>query len=153
MVFEEKRELKVSEAEEILDAIKGTTEVDLRDRALIAMILNLIRLSEALEMSIRDVDIKRRRLFVPIRKVYFRTDRQLAIHQCSQSLTNLLTSYLKKRGVDEDPNAPLFPSLSVATANSMIRRRAKAAGVMVDANYHDIRKCMLSAHRQLPLRC
>ena len=140
MTLEEKRALKASEVEQILDSIKSTTEVDLRDRVLIALIFNLIRLSEALEMRVADVDIKRGRLFVPIRKNYFRTERQLAMHQCSEPLTNLLASYLDRRGVDVDPNASLFPSVSVATANSMIRRRAKAAGVMVDANYHDIRK-------------
>lgn len=91
-------------------------------------------------MRVADVDLKRGRLFVPIRKSYFQTDRQLAMHQCSESLINVLTSYLNRRGVDADPNAPLFPSVSVATADSMIRRRTKAARVMVDANYHEIRK-------------
>jgi site-specific recombinase XerD len=154
--FEQKRELTASEVQQILESINGCTEEDLRDRALIALIFNFVRLSEALEMRVGDIDLKQLRLLVPIRKGCFQADRHLKIHQCSKSLANMLAPYVGKRGAGAYPNAPLFPSsrkhqhpdmsshLSAAEVNSMIRRRGAAAGVLVDVNSLAIRKATYS---------
>ena len=82
MSIEQKRALTAMEVRQIMDSIDDSTEVGLRDRALIALILNSVRLSEALEMRVGDVDLGHERLLVPIHKNRF-GPRSSKILQCS----------------------------------------------------------------------
>jgi len=140
--------LSAAEVRQVLDAIDVETEIGLRDRALIALLLyTFARIGAALRMRVEDVFVQERRRWVRLHEKGGKQHRM----PCHHSLEEYLLDYLERTGLAIQPKRPLFPTrdrqmralsdrpLSQREALAMIRRRMKAAGIDVPAGCHSFR--------------
>jgi site-specific recombinase XerC len=90
------------EARALLDAIDVTTPVDLRDRALIAlMVYSFVRIGAALAMKVEDVFVQNRRLWV---RLHEKGGKEHAM-PCHHNLEAYLTAYLEQTDLMDDSKA------------------------------------------------
>jgi site-specific recombinase XerD len=147
--------LAPEEARQLLDSIDVTTPAGLRDRALIAlMVYSFARVGAALGMRVEDVFTQNRRLWVRLREKGGKAHAM----PCHHNLETYLHAYLDGTGLADDPKGPLFRTigrgtgrltrtpLSQANAHAMIRRRAKAAGIMTKIGNHSFRATGITAY-------
>jgi integrase len=147
--------LEPAEARALLDSIDPATQVGLRDRALIAlMVYSFARVGAALGMKVEDVFTQNRRLWVRLREKGGKAHAM----PCHHSLESYLTAYLEQTGIMADDKGPLFRTigrgtglltttpLPQANAHAMIRRRAAAAGIMTKVGNHSFRATGITAY-------
>jgi site-specific recombinase XerD len=147
--------LEPAEARALLDSIDATTQVGLRDRALIAlMVYSFARVGAALAMKVEDVFTQNHRLWVRLRE----KGGKVHAMPCHHSLETYLTAYLEQTGIMADDKGPLFRTigrgtgvltttpLPQANAHAMIRRRAAAAGIMTKVGNHSFRATGITAY-------
>jgi len=140
--------LEAAEARALLDSIEATTQIGLRDRALIGlMIYSFARIGAALGMKVEDVFTQNRRFWV---RLHEKGGKAHAM-PCHHSLEAYLIDYLEQTGIMEDDEGPLFRTigrgtgkltttpLPQANAYAMIRRRAEAAGIKTKIGNHSFR--------------
>ena len=140
--------LSAAEVRQVLDAIDADTEIGLRDRALIALLLyTFARIGAALKMKVEDVYRQERRLWARLQEKGGKQHRM----PCHHILEEYLLDYLERTGLAEQPKRVLFPTrdrktrqlserpLTQQEALAMIRRRLQAAEIDVPAGCHSFR--------------
>ena len=147
--------LDPSEARQLLDAIDVSTPVGLRDRALIGlMVYAFARIGAALAMTVEDVTVQNRRLWVRL------PEKGGKRHEmpCRHNLEAYLHATLDGCGLASDPKGPLFRTigrgagaltttpLPQANAYAMIRRRAASAGIATKIGAHTFRATGITAY-------
>jgi site-specific recombinase XerD len=147
--------LAPEEARALLDAIDVSNPIGLRDRALIGlMVFSFARIGAALSMTVEDVYVQNRRLWVRLH------EKGGKVHEmpCHHSLEAYLDAYLDGCGLRSDPKGPLFRTigrgrtiltrtpLSQANAYTMIGRRAKGAGIQTKIGNHTFRATGITAY-------
>ncbi|MDB5395262.1 MAG: integrase [Rhodospirillales bacterium] len=111
--------LDPTEARQLLDRIDVTTQIGLRDRALIGlMVYSFARIGAAIGMKVEDVFVQRRRLWV---RLYEKGGKRHEM-PCHHNLEEYLTAYLDGAGLRDDPKGPLFRTIGRGTASSPARR-------------------------------
>lgn len=140
--------LDPSEARQLLDSISTETIADLRDRALIGVLLfSFARIGVALSMNVEDVYSQGRRLWLRLHEKGGKRHDMPAHH----SLEAALDAYLSAGGLTA-PKGALFRTLARErgrplserrlprrNALHMIERRARAAGLTSSVNCHSFR--------------
>ncbi len=147
--------LDPAEARLLLDSIDVTTQIGLRDRALIAlMVYSFGRIGAALAMRVEDVFTQNRRLWVRLREKGGKRHEM----PCHHTLEVYLHAYLDGAGIAEDLKGPLFRTigrgtqiltrtpLPQANAYAMVRRRALAAGIATKIGNHSFRATGITAY-------
>ena len=147
--------LAPEEARALLDGIDVSAPVGLRDRALIGlMVYGFARVGAALGMRVEDVFAQRRRLWVRLHEKGGKRHEM----PCHHSLEAYLAEYLDGTGLRNSPTGPLFRTigrgtgrltampLPQANAHAMIRRRARAAGIMTKVGNHSFRATGITAY-------
>ncbi|WP_373259160.1 tyrosine-type recombinase/integrase [Brevundimonas sp.] len=140
--------LSASETRRLLESIPTDTVVQLRDRALIAlMTYSFARVSAAVGMDVEDLVQTAGRSWVRLREKRGKVH-ELPIHH---KLLDHLDAYLDLAGHRDQAKAPLFQSsrgrsgaltgqrFSRHDAYSMIRRRAVTAGIVARIGNHSFR--------------
>ena len=151
--------LSAEQARHLLRSLPDTTLAGLRDRALIAtMLYTFARVSAALAVDVRDVYREHHRLHLRLREKGGKAHRM----PCHHTLEAWLTAYMTAAGLGEDPGAPLFQSLapgnrslsgrrlSRTPAWSMVRRRAREAGIDTPVTNHTFRGTGITAYLEHP---
>jgi site-specific recombinase XerD len=147
--------LEPAEARALLDSIDITTPAGLRDRALIGlMVYSFARIGAALAMTVDDVYVQNRRLWVRLREKGGKAHAM----PCHHNLETYLTAYLDGAGLADDPKGPLFRTigrgtgrltstpLPQANAYAMIHRRTAAAGIATKVGNHSFRATGITAY-------
>ena len=147
--------LAPEEARTLLDSIDVTTVVGLRDRALIGlMVYSFSRIGAALRMTVADIYVQNRRLWVRLDE---KGGRAHTI-PCHHTLEAYLEDYLNGANLRDQLRGPLFRSvargsarlgdrpLRQSSAHAMIRRRAKAAGIATAVGNHTFRATGITAY-------
>lgn len=133
---------------QILDSIPRMREIDLRDRALIGlMVYSFFRISAALSLKVRDYELRgNQRWLIGEEKGSKR--HEMPVHP---DLENMMDEYLIETGVIKSPNALIFQSCIGRNGkltgkpfdrNSswrMVRKRALAAGIQREIGNHSFR--------------
>lgn len=147
--------LDAIEARQLLDSIDTGTPAGLRDRALIAlMVYSFARIGAALGMTVADVFVQNRRLWVRLREKGGKRHEM----PCHHTLEEYLHAYIDGVGIGADPKGPLFrtigrgtkvltrTALPQANAYAMVRRRAEAAGIGTRIGNHTFRATGITAY-------
>jgi site-specific recombinase XerD len=147
--------LDPAEARTLLDSIDVTTQVGLRDRALIGlMVYSFARIVAALAMKVEDVYVQNRRLWVRLHEKGGKRHEM----PCHHNLEAYLNAYIDGCGLASDSKGLLFRTigrgtgrlttspLPQANAHSMIRRRASAAGIATKIGNHSFRATGITAY-------
>jgi site-specific recombinase XerD len=147
--------LSPKEARRLLESIDVNTQMGLRDRALIGlMVYSLARIGAALAMKVEDVYVQNRRLWVRLHEKGGKRHEM----PCHHNLESYLEAYLDGSGIRHDPKGPLFrtigrntrlltrTALPQANAYAMIRRRAAAAGIKTRIGNHTFRATGITAY-------
>jgi site-specific recombinase XerD len=147
--------LDVAEARQLLDSIDVTTQVGLRDRALLAlMVFSFARIGAALSMKVEDVYVQNRRLWIRLREKGGKRHEM----PCHHTLEAYLHAYLDDTAIADDAKGPLFrtigrgtkqltrTALPQANAYAMIQRRALAAGIGTKIGNHTFRATGITAY-------
>jgi site-specific recombinase XerC len=104
--------LEPAEARALLDSLDTTTPAGLRDRALIGlMVYSFARVGAALAMTVTDVYVQNRRLWVRLREKGGKAHAM----PCHHNLEEYLTAYLDGAGLRDDPKGPLFRTIGRGT--------------------------------------
>jgi site-specific recombinase XerD len=140
--------LTASEARMLLDSIETETPIDLRDRALISlMIYTFARIGAAVQMRVEDVAVQGRRLWVNLKEKGGKQHRM----PCHHRLEEVMEAYLEKTGLAMKPKTWLFPTAPGRTGvlsdrplqqhevHRMIRRRIAAVGIDTKVGCHSFR--------------
>ena len=140
--------LTAEEARQLLDSIDTSTPMDLRDRALIGlMVYTFARVGAALKMRAEDVYVQGRRTWV---RLHEKGGKQHEM-PCHHSLDEYLHAYIEAGGLGASPKGYLFRTatphtgalterpMSQADAYRMIQRRALAAGIATKIGNHSFR--------------
>ncbi len=137
-----------NQVRQILDAIPRTREIDLRDRALIGlMVYSFFRISAALSLKVRDYELRgTQRWLIGEEKGSKR--HEMPVHP---DLENMMDEYLFETKLMKQSNALIFQSCTGRNGklngnpfdrNSswrMVRKRALSAGVDRDIGNHSFR--------------
>jgi site-specific recombinase XerD len=147
--------LEAREARKLLDSIGTGTPAGLRDRALIGlMVYTFARIGAATAMTVGDVYVQNRRLWVNLRE----KGGQVVDLPCHHTLEDYLHAYLDGTGIAGDRDGPLFRTigrgtgqltrtpLPQANAYAMIQRRAWAAGIRTRIGNHTFRATGITAY-------
>lgn len=147
--------LDPAETRALLDTIDPSTPAGRRDRALIGlMVYAFARIGAALAMTVGDVYVQNRRLWVRLREKGGKAHAM----PCHHVLEAYLDAYLDGAGLRDDPKGPLFRTigrgsgrlsdrqLPQANAHAMIRRRAAAAGIDPPIGCHSFRATGITAY-------
>ncbi|WP_226382290.1 tyrosine-type recombinase/integrase [Falsiroseomonas ponticola] len=147
--------LDAAEARQLLDSIDTSTPAGLRDRALIGlMVYSFARIGAALGMTVADVFVQNRRLWVRLREKGGKRHEM----PCHHTLEEYLHAYIDGVGLGADPKGPLFrtvgrgtktltrTALPQANAYAMVRRRAEAAGIDTKIGNHTFRATGITAY-------
>lgn len=140
--------LSEGEARQLLESISPDTVIGLRDRALIAMMTyTFARITAVLQMNVEDYEPRGRRMWVNLLEKGNRVHAIPAHHK----LEEYLDAYIEGAGLANDPQSPLFRSMSGRAghitnnrlqrrnAYSRIRRRALEAGIRTRVCNHTFR--------------
>ena len=144
------------EARALLDSIDVSTQIGLRDRALIAlMVYSFSRVGAAVGMKVEDVFVQNRRLWVRLHE----KGGKRHVMPCHHNLEGYLHAYLDGCSLANDPKGPLFrtvgrrsgglltdTSLPPENAYQMVRRRAAAAGIETKIGNHTFRATGITAY-------
>jgi site-specific recombinase XerD len=136
------------EARKLLDTIRTDTLVGLRDRALVALLVyTFARVSAAVHMNGEDVYIQGRRLWV---RLHEKGGKEHTL-PCHHELEQYLQAYIDAAGMADEKGTPLFRSAMRRTgrltetrlhridAFRMVKRRARAAGILSPIGCHTFR--------------
>ncbi len=147
--------LAPEEARALLDSIDIATPIGLRDRALIGlMVYTFARIGAATDMTVGDVFVQNRRLWV---RLHEKGGKAVAL-PCHHNLETYLHEYLDGTGIAGDAAGPLFRTigrgtgqltrtpLPAANAYAMVQRRAKAAGIKTRIGNHTFRATGITAY-------
>jgi site-specific recombinase XerD len=147
--------LDAAEARQLLDSIDVSTQVGLRDRALLAlMVFSFARIGAALAMKVEDVYVQNRRLWIRLREKGGKRHEM----PCHHTLEEYLHAYLDGTGIAGDAKGPLFRTigrttkqltqtpLPQANAYAMIQRRAIAADIGTKIGNHTFRATGITAY-------
>ncbi|WP_235897498.1 tyrosine-type recombinase/integrase [Neoaquamicrobium microcysteis] len=147
--------LDPSEARRLIAAIDVSTDIGLRDRALIGtMLYTFGRIGAVLMMRVRDVYPQNRRLWVRLHE----KGGKLHDMPCHHELEEWLSEYIERCSLLPDPHGWLFPSwdresgslgsnrLAHPNAFVMVKRRARAAGIETQINNHSFRATGITAY-------
>jgi site-specific recombinase XerD len=132
----------------LLGSIATSTIAGLRDKALIAlMAYSFARVGAVTLMKVEDVFTQHRRLYI---RLHEKGGKEHTM-PCHHNLEIYLLEYLEKSGLEREPKAPLFPTISRDTkelsrkpiaqqeAYAMIQRRIKAVGINTKVGNHSFR--------------
>jgi len=146
--------LSPAEARALIDAIDVATQSDLRDRALIGlMVYSFARAGAALTVKVEDVYIQNRRLWVRLHEKGGKRHEM----PCHHKLEEYLFAYIKSCGLASERKAPLVQTLRCGTgklsgdpmdqpsAYAMVRRRAHNAGIATEIGNHSFRATGVTA--------
>jgi site-specific recombinase XerC len=104
--------LDAVEARQLLDSIDVSTQVGLRDRALLAlMVFSFARVGAALAMKVEDVYIQNRRLWIRLREKGGKRHEM----PCHHTLEVYLHAYLDGAVIADDAKGPLFRTIGRGT--------------------------------------
>ena len=140
----EPRRAKLSDLQRVIDAIPTNTWPDLRDRAILCLLMDTgLRVGEAAALDISDIDIKQRLLLVRAgkgdkdRRVPFTegTAKALLLYWLAKPVYNGPAVFLSAKGGHTDA---VRGRMSVTGNEQMLQRLCKAAGV-AHINPHSIR--------------
>lgn len=147
--------LDPSEARYLITSIDAGTHIGLRDRALIGtMLYSFARIGAALAMNVEDVFVQRRRLWLRLHE----KGGKLHDMPCHHELEEWLSTYIEIALPNADSHAPLFQSMERATGRlsgkrllhanawSMVKVRAKAAGIDTAITNHSFRATGITAY-------
>jgi site-specific recombinase XerD len=136
------------EARKLLDTIRTDTLVGLRDRALVALLVyTFARVSAAVHMNGEDVYIQGRRLWV---RLHEKGGKEHTL-PCHHELEEYLQAYIDAAAMADEKGTPLFRSAMRRTgrltetrlhridAFRMVKRRARAAGILSPIGCHTFR--------------
>ena len=146
----------------MLDSIDTKTLVGLRDRALIAtMVFSFARIGAVTSLTVANVFTQNRRLHLRL------LEKRGTLHTmpCHHTLEAYLVAYLDRAQLWGKPDAPVFQTVArngerpsdadrrlsgrpmpQVTAWSMVRRRAKAAGIATLIGNHTFRATGITAY-------
>jgi site-specific recombinase XerD len=147
--------LAPEEARALLDSIDISTPAGLRDRALIGlMVYSFARVGAALAMTVEDVYVQNRRLWVRLNEKGGKRHEM----PCHHNLEEYLAAYLDGCGLRNDPKGPLFRTigrgtskltttpLPQANAYAMVQRRAGNAEIATKICNHTFRATGITAY-------
>ncbi|HXO19435.1 MAG TPA: tyrosine-type recombinase/integrase [Thermoanaerobaculia bacterium] len=136
------------EPRRLLDSIAGEGLVDLRDKALLSVMLySFSRVSAVVGLRVRDYEHQRRRAYLALHEKGGQ-HRRVAVHSRA---AEALDAYLEASGLDVEGQAPLFQSfagktgqltgraLSARSALRVVKRRAEQSGLGDDPGCHSCR--------------
>ena len=107
--------LAPEEARALLESIDISTQAGLRDRALIGvMVYAFARIGAALAMSVEDVFVQRRRLWVRLQEKGGKRHEM----PCHHNLEAWLHAYIDGVRLGEDPKGPLFRTIGRGTGRT-----------------------------------
>jgi integrase/recombinase XerD len=149
--------LSAGEARRLLDSIEPTSLINLRDRALIAvMVYSFARVSAVVGMNVEDYAAfgKRWRL-----RLYEKNgkDHEVPVHHKAEEY---LDAYLESAGIATDSKSPLFRTIdgkrgTITTqrmnrrdALQRVKRRAEAAGLPTQITNHTFRATGITVYLQ-----
>lgn len=144
-----------AEARQLLDHIDTGTQVGLRDRALIGlMVYSFARIGAALSMKVEDVFVQNRRSWLRLHEKGGKRHEM----PCHHNLEEYLHAYIDGCGLRSDPKGPLFRTigrgtnlltttpLPQANAYAMIQRRAAQADIETKIGNHTFRATGITAY-------
>jgi site-specific recombinase XerD len=147
--------LTADEARQLLDSIDTSSLIDLRDRALIGvMVYSFARISAALGMKIEDYYIEGRKAWIRLHEKGGKRHEVPAHHNAA----DYMDAYLEAAGIGHEKKSPIFRSASGKTgrltdrpmhrvdAIRMVKRRAQAAGVSSAIGNHTFRATGITAY-------
>lgn len=147
--------LAPSEARQLLDSIDLSTQVGLRDRALIGlMVYSFARIGASVGMKVEDVFVQNRRLWVRLNEKGGKRHEM----PCHHNLEEYLIAYMNGCGLRNDPKGALFRTigrgtdrltvspLPQANAYAMIQRRAARADIETKIGNHTFRATGITAY-------
>jgi site-specific recombinase XerD len=136
------------EARKLLDTMRTDTLVGLRDRALVALLVyTFARVSAAVHMQVEDIYIQGRRLWV---RLHEKGGKEHTL-PCHHELEGYVDAYRDAIGIGHEKGTPLFRSAMRRTgrltdtrlhridAFRMVKRRARAAGILSPIGCHTFR--------------
>ena len=138
--------LDAAEVRTLLDSIGGTSHIDLRDKALIALMLySFARIGAVVAMKVEDMFTQNRRLWVRLHE----KGGKLHDMPCNHNAEAFLHAYIDGTGIAADANGPLFRTvgrdgkltgnaLHRVNAFELVRKRAVAAGIRTRISNHSI---------------
>src|SRR5579884_645049 len=148
--------LSAEEMRQLLDSIDTKKLIDLRDRALIALMgYTFARVGAAVQMKVEDYYIQKRRGWVRLHEKGGKVNEL----PCHHTLEVLLDEWLAASGLASEPESPLFPTLrygkltvrqplAQAEVHMMIQRRARAAGIRTKISAHSFRATGITTYLQ-----
>jgi site-specific recombinase XerD len=149
--------LDAAEVRTLLDSINGTSHIDLRDKALIALMLySFARIGAVVAMKVEDVFVQNRRLWVRLHE----KGGKLHDMPCNHNAEAFLHAYIDGTGIAAEANGPLFRTVgrdSKLTGNALhrinayelVRKRAAAAGIETRISNHSFRATGITVFRKL----
>lgn len=149
--------LDAAEVRVLLDSIGGTSHIDLRDKALIALMLySFARIGAVVAMKVEDVFTQNRRLWVRLHE----KGGKLHDMPCNHNAEAFLHAYIDGTGIAADAKGPLFRSvgrdgkltgnaLHRINAFELVRKRAAAAGITTRISNHSFRATGITVFRKL----
>jgi site-specific recombinase XerD len=139
--------LDAAEVRVLLDSIGGTSHIDLRDKALIGLMLySFARIGAVVAMKVEDVFTQNRRLWVRLHE----KGGKLHDMPCNHNAEAFLHTYIEGTGIAADAKRPLFRTvgrdgkltgnaLHRVNAFELVRKRAAAAGIKTRISNHSFR--------------
>jgi site-specific recombinase XerD len=106
--------LDAAEVRTLLDSIGNTTHIDLRDKALIALMLySFARIGAVVGMAVEDVFVQNRRLWVRLHE----KGGKLHDMPCNHNAEAFLHAYIDGTGIAADAKGPLFRTVGRVPRN------------------------------------
>jgi site-specific recombinase XerD len=149
--------LDAAEVRVLLDSIGGTSHIDLRDKALIGLMLySFARIGAVVAMKVEDVFTQNRRLWVRLHE----KGGKLHDMPCNHNAEAFLHAYIDGTGIAADARGPLFRTvgrdgkltgnaLHRVNAFELVRKRAAAAGIKTSISNHSFRATGITVFRKL----
>jgi site-specific recombinase XerD len=149
--------LDASEVRTLLDSINGTSPIDLRDRALIGLMLySFARIGAVVGMKVEDFFTQNRRQWIRLHE----KGGKLHDMPCNHNAEAFLHAYIDGTGIAADPKGALFRSvgrdgkltgnaLHRVKAFELVRKRAAAAGIGTKIGNHSFRATGINVFRKL----
>jgi site-specific recombinase XerD len=149
--------LDAAEVRVLLDSISGKSHIDLRDKALIGLMLySFARIGAVVGMKVEDVFTQNRRIWVRLRE----KGGKLHDMPCNHNAEAFLHAYIDGTGIAADAKGPLFRTvgrdgkltrnvLHRVNAFELVRKRAVAAGIATRIGNHSFRATGITVFRKL----
>jgi len=146
---------------EILAGIDFSTHRGRRDRAMILMSYSGVRQGSALSTRVEDLITRKGEFWLRLRDQKAGMGEEYFEMKCERSLAEAMRAYIDCAGLLADPTGPLFRAvnpqtdeitsrpISMREVHTMIRCRARDAGLEAEIDWASIRKSGLSAYQML----